>query len=96
MSRLFGKSEEKVAREEAGRAEFERLTALPVVDLALELMPAFGPDGPHGTGPNGGINILQLLGWVSQTRFPRGISYVRQLLEPVREGVQALDHAGLC
>lgn len=92
---LFRKSEDKAAREAEGRAEFERLTALPVADLALELMPAFGPDGPRGRGPEGAINILQVLGWVSHTHFPSGVSYQRKLNEPVREGVQALERAGL-
>jgi hypothetical protein len=95
LSPLFRKSEEKAAREEAGRVEFERLMALPMPDLARELMPAFGPDGPHGRGPDGGINILQLLGWVSTSHFPGGVSYQRKLMEPVREGVQALERAGL-
>jgi hypothetical protein len=92
---LFRKSEEKVARDEAGRLEFDRLIALPVADLASELMPAFAPDGPQGRGPEGAINILQLLAWVSTTHFPSGVSYQRQLTEPVREGVQALERAGL-
>ena len=61
----------------------------------LELMPAFGPDGPHGQGPNGGINILQVLAWVNDAHFARGISYISKLQEAVREGIQALDHAGL-
>jgi hypothetical protein len=95
VSPLFGKSEDKAAREEAGRVEFERLTALPVADLALELMPAFGPDGPRGRGPEGAINIVQLLSWVSKTNFPDGVSYARKLNDPVREGVQALEGAGL-
>ncbi len=95
MSPLFGKSEGKVAREQAGQVEFERLTALSAADFALELMPAFGPDGPRGRGPDGGIHILQLLSWVNHAHFPRGISYVRPLEKPVREGVQALEHAGL-
>jgi hypothetical protein len=58
-------------------------------------MPAFGADGPRGRGPEGAINIVQLLGWVSHTHFPSGVSYQRQLNEPVREGVQALERAGL-
>ena len=95
MSPLFGKSEEKAAREEAGRSEFKRLSALPVADLATEMMPAFGPDGPRGRGPDGGINIVQLLSWLRHTCFPSGISYVKQLEPLVREGLQALDHAGL-
>jgi hypothetical protein len=92
---LFRKSEDKIAKAAAAQAEFERLNALSPADLAVEVMPAFGPDGPHGHGPNGGINILQALFWLNQAHFPSGISYIRQLQEPVREAIQALDHAGL-
>jgi hypothetical protein len=45
VSPLFRKNEEKVAREAAGRLEFDRLMALPVSGLAGALMPAFAPDG---------------------------------------------------
>jgi hypothetical protein len=92
---LFRKSEDKIAKEAAAQAEYDRLNALSPADLAVEVMPAFGPDGPHGHGPNGGINILQALFWLNQAHFPSGISYIRQLQEPVREAIQALDHAGL-
>jgi hypothetical protein len=92
---LFHKSDDKIAKEAAAQAEFDRLNALSPADLALEVMPAFGPEGPHGHGPNGGINILQALLWLNQAHFPSGISYVSQLQEPVREAIQALDHAGL-
>jgi hypothetical protein len=95
MSPLFHKSEGKLAREAAGQAEFERLISLSPAELGVELMPAFGPDGPHGHGPNGGINILQVLAWVNDAHFARGISYISKLQEAVREGIQALDHAGL-
>ncbi len=95
VNALFRKSGDKAAREEEGRVAFERLTALPASDLASELMPAFGPDGPRGRGPDGAINILQLLSWVNKTHFPSGISYMRKLNEPVREGLQSLEHAGL-
>ncbi len=106
MAALFRKSEEKAAREEAGRGEFERLVALPVTDLASELMPAFGPDGlqplhgrdsgPPASGlPAWGINLLQLVRWVSRTYCPSGAVDARQLMEPVREGLQPLENAGL-
>ena len=83
VTRLFRRSEEKAAREEAGRVEFERLMALPVADLARELMPGFGPDGlqpSHGRDsglpasglPAWGINLLQLVRWVSKTYCPSG------------------------
>jgi hypothetical protein len=92
---LFHKSDEKLAKEAAAQAEFERLNSLSPAELGVELMPAFGPDGPRGHGPNGGINILQALFWLNQAHFPSGISYIKQLQEPVREAIQALDHAGL-
>lgn len=92
---LFHKSDDKIAKEAAAQAEFERLNTLSPADLAIEVMPAYGPDGPHGHGPDGGINILQALLWLNQAHFPSGISYIRQLQEPVREAIQALDHAGL-
>lgn len=92
---LFRKSDDKIAKEASAQAEFQRLNALSPADLAVEVMPVYGPDGPHGRGPNGGINILQALLWFNQAHFPSGISYISQLQEPVREAVQALDHAGL-
>ena len=95
MSPLFHQSEEKIAQEAAGEAEFERLIGLSPAGLGVELMPAFGPDGPRGHGPNGGINILQALAWLNDAHFARGISYITKLQEPVREAIQALDRAGL-
>jgi hypothetical protein len=96
VSPLFHESEEKIAQEAAAQAECDRLVALSPAALAVELMPAYGPQGPHGHGPNGGINILQVLAWLSDSHFPSsGGSFFSQLQEPVREGIQALDHAGL-
>ncbi len=92
---LFHTSDDKIAKQATAQAEFDRLNALSPADLALEVMPAFGPDGPHGHGPNGGINILQALLWLNEAHFPSGISYISKLQEPVREAIQALDHAGL-
>src|SRR5580693_5655965 len=92
---LFHKSDEKLAKEAAAQAEFERLNSLSPAELGVAVMPAFGPDGPRGHGPNGGINILQALFWLNEAHFPSGISYIKQLQEPVREAIQALDHAGL-
>jgi hypothetical protein len=93
VSPLFGKSEEKAAQEAAAEAEVERLNALPVATLAAEIMPAFGPDGPRSAGGRG-INILQVANWLIAS-YPRGTKYLQQLQTPVREGVQALEHAGL-
>lgn len=71
-----------------------RLEQLSVVELAVELMPAFGPEGPKGHGLNGGINILQVMAW-KLSAFPRATKFMTRLQEPVREGLQALENAGL-
>jgi hypothetical protein len=47
MSPLFRKSEKKVAAEAAMQAEIERLKALSVEDLAVALLPGWGPDGAN-------------------------------------------------
>ena len=49
MSPLFHRSEEKATQKAAAKLEIERLRALSVDDLAEELLPGLGPDGPtHG------------------------------------------------
>jgi hypothetical protein len=101
VSPLFRKSEEKAAREAAGQAEFERVIALPVADLAGDLMPAFGPDGLHALherdsdSPGSGINLFQLARWLGTTYCPSGGTYARELMEPVRQGLQRLENAAL-
>jgi hypothetical protein len=57
-------------------------------------MDVFGPDGPEGRGPSGGINILQV-GIALLEKIPRGTKYMSQLQEPIREGLQVLEHAEL-
>ncbi len=50
MSPLFRRSEEKATRKAAAKVEIDRLRALSVDDLAADLLPGLGPDGPtHGT-----------------------------------------------
>jgi hypothetical protein len=56
VSPLFGKSEEKKAEKAAAKAEVERINALPVAELARDLMPAFGHDGARAGKE---INSLQ-------------------------------------
>ena len=46
MSPLFRQSEEKAARKAAAKVEIERLRGLSVDDLAADLLPGLGPDGP--------------------------------------------------
>ena len=93
MSPLFGNKEEKRAREAAAAAEAERLAGLPVADLAAELMPAFGADGP-GRGGRHEVNLLQLANWLMRS-VDGGAGHMRDLERPTREAVQALEHAGL-
>jgi hypothetical protein len=47
---LFGNREEKRAKAAAAQAESERLVALPVRELAAEIMPAFGSRWDQGQG----------------------------------------------
>lgn len=94
MSPLFGNREEKAAQKASSNAEVDRLVTLPVPDLALEIMPAFGSDGPKGHGPNDGINLLQVIAFLTRST-PGADKAATRLQEPVREGVQALEHAGL-
>jgi hypothetical protein len=89
---VFGNKGEKAAQDAAVSAEIERLISLPVADLAAEMMPAFGPDGPRV--PGGGVGILQVLSWLMSS-YPRGNKNLSRLLPVGREGVQVLERAGL-
>jgi hypothetical protein len=93
MAWPFGNREAKAAQAEAAQAETDRLVALPVADLAAEIMPAFGPDGlqtrsGHRQGP------MEITSWLLAS-FPGKVKYRQPLLGPVIEGLQALEHAGL-
>ena len=94
MSPLFGNREEKAAKAAASNAEVDRLLALSVPDLATEIMRAFGADGPRGYGPNGGINVLQIIAFMMRSS-PGADKAATRLREPIQEGVQALEHASL-
>lgn len=88
---LFRKSEAKVAEEVAAQAEFDRLCALPLPDLAATVMCAFAADGPgHGKT----LNVLQIQSWLMSS-FSHASGYVAKLRDPVLEGVHALEHAQL-
>jgi hypothetical protein len=91
---LFGgkNKEEKRVEDEAAKVEADRLVALSVPELAAEILPAFGPDGPGKGGKETGT--LQV-GMYLMREFPRGNQHVKQLVQPIREGIQALENAGL-
>jgi hypothetical protein len=88
---LFGNSEEKAAQDQAAQAEAERLQSLPAAQLAEVLMPAFGPEGPK---PDSYLNQLQVASWLMSS-YPRGSKYLKDLREPIMEGLQDLENAGL-
>jgi hypothetical protein len=93
MSPLFRKSVEKVAQEAAGLAELERLRGLGANDLALAILPALGPDGiAHARA---GVRPQHLCDWLTAS-FPGAFKFnPLQLLLPVRDGRQRLEHANL-
>jgi hypothetical protein len=93
MSPLLRRRGEKGAEREAARAEIERLAALPVTDLAVEIMPAFGPDGVRGADRRG-LASFQIANWLVATYSGRAGIWER-LVDPVGEGIQRLEHAGL-
>jgi hypothetical protein len=88
---LFGNKEKKAAEDQAARAEVDRLLALPVPKLAEEIMPAFGPGGAR---PGREVGLLQVGNWLLRDHR-RGVKYMKELLQPIREAVQALEHAEL-
>lgn len=88
---LFGNKEEKAQQEQAAQAEAERLSSLPVRELAAEVLRAYGPDGPN---PGEAINLLRVLNWLMDS-YPRGTKYLKELQQPVQEANQALENAGL-
>jgi hypothetical protein len=92
--------DEQAATEAAARAEVERLEALPLSQLAAEVMvKGFGPDGyladfarrePYTSG--GYVAIYGLAGWLA----PKCAGDLRDRLERVSgEGLQVLEHQRL-
>jgi hypothetical protein len=92
--------DEKAAAEAAVRAEVERLEALPLSQLAAEVMvKGFGPDGyladfarrePYTGG--GYVTIHDFAGWLA----PKSTGDLRDRLERVSgEGLQVLEHQHL-
>ncbi len=89
---LFGNKEEKAAEEAAGAAAVEHLDALSTDELAVELMPAFGPDGAKAKGRSGS-NAMAVIQWLVRDH-PRHPS-LRPLADAVPAALQRLTAAGL-
>ena len=87
---LFGTNEHKAAEQAAAKAEVGRLTALPVADLAAELIGAF----PDQASSSGGLNELQVATWaLRDVKAKTGDTIA--LRAPIKEALQALENAGL-
>ena len=92
MSPLFQKNQEKAAGEAAAFAELERLKGLAPDELALEILPALGPDGPRGSRF---VQVQDICKWLMRSRRVGLKASPMQLLAVVREALQRLEHADL-
>ncbi len=92
MSPLFRRNEEKAARKAAARVEIERLRALPTDELAEDLFPALGPDGPtHGASVRG----QQLCEYLLRDFPGAGQMDTLNLMAAVNRALDMLEGAGL-
>jgi hypothetical protein len=91
MTPLFGGGEDKQANEAAFHREVDRVNALPLAQLAAEVMrKAF-------TGADGFITLGQAAGAFIPDGHEKGIddADVQRIYEIVAEGIQVLEHACL-
>jgi hypothetical protein len=98
---LFGSDEKKKARDAEARADIERLKALSLTELAVEIMvKGFGPDGPGAetmSSNRSGATVEDL----ARACLPTGtkallVNELRtEVFGPVAEGIQQLEHASL-
>ena len=92
VSPLFRRSEEKAALKAAAKVEIERLRSVSVDDLAVDVFPGLGPDGPtHGTS----VRVQQLCGYLLRDYPGAGQMDTLDLLTPVNRALDSLQDAGL-
>jgi hypothetical protein len=89
---VFGNKEKKAQDAVAAQAALDRLLALPVTDLAVEILPAFAPGAVLGSG--GRVNATLAANFLTK-QGPRVSGSIKSMLGPAQEGLQALDRAGL-
>jgi len=78
---------------ESAQAESDRLKALPIEDLAIEVMSAFGPDGIRiDSGHLRGA--VQIAEWLLRDHLVK-TKYTQPVLGPTIEALGALEAAGL-
>ena len=78
-------------------AEVKRLTTLSAVDLAAEIMPVFGPEGPPVRRiwwGGRGIEVLQICDWLMRSQR-RGYRQRPRLRNAVTRGLHLLVDSGL-
>jgi len=92
MSPLFRKSAEKRAQEAAAQAEIDRVKTLDVADLAAQLLPALGRDGP---GAGHSMRVQQLCEYMLRDALPSGNLKALQLMSRVSRALDMLNEAGL-
>jgi len=90
---LFRRSSEPSATDAAALARYEQLKALSPAALAAELLPALGANGlPHASA---GLAPQALCQWLLAETTGAAKFNPLQLLMPVREALQQLEHASL-
>lgn len=92
MSPLFRRSPEKMERRAAAKREIERLRGLSVEDLAVDLLPGLGPDGPT---QGHSVTRQQLCRYLLAEHPGAGQMDTLDLLVPVRRALERLEQAGL-
>jgi DNA-binding transcriptional ArsR family regulator len=92
MSRLFRKSVEKVAQEAAAQAEINRLKALSVSDLAVELLSGLGR---NGAGNGYSVRVQQLCTYLVRGVPGAGQLQTLELMSAVRKALDRLEQAEL-
>jgi hypothetical protein len=92
---LFGRGDKdgsQATDQAIAQAEVDRLVALSPVELAVELLAAFGPDGARSKGKTG-VAPMQIIEWL--IRSVGRSAGTKPLVPALLASLQALQSAGL-
>jgi hypothetical protein len=92
MSPLFRRTRERAARDAAALAELDRLKALSPDELAVEVLPALGPDGAR-SGRLARARDVCL--WLMRSHCVGFNASPLQLVSAVLKALRRLEHVGL-